>query len=62
MERFCQIYPGKMQGRGIYLCKSEQCVDKLIKSKKINRIFETDIKEELYKEIKERIYGGEFIG
>lgn len=53
---------GKMEGRGIYLCKSNQCLDKAIKNKKMNRAFEMDIKADLYEQIREHINGGEFIG
>lgn len=53
---------GKKDGRGIYLCKEIQCLDKAIKNKKMNRAFEMDIKADLYEQIREHINGGEFIG
>ena len=53
---------GNMEGRGIYLCKNNQCLDKAIKSKKMNRAFEIDIKTDLYEKVREHINGGEFIG
>ena len=46
---------GKLQGRGAYICYSEECLSKIIKSKKLERVFETEVKEEVYNEIKEEI-------
>lgn len=45
---------GKTNGRGAYICKSEQCVAKCAKSKILNRqLGETD--EEVYAELKDKI-------
>ena len=43
---------GKQSGRGAYICKKEECLDKLIKSKRLSKIFETNIEDELYEKIK----------
>lgn len=43
---------GKKNGRGAYICKSEECLNKLIKSKRLERIFETEISSELYESIR----------
>lgn len=53
---------GKLDGRGIYTCKNEECLNKAIKNKRINKIFETEIKNEIYEKIRNYIIGGEFIG
>jgi len=39
---------GKLEGRGAYICDNEQCLDKIIKSKKIERLFNIKIDEEIY--------------
>lgn len=39
---------GKKQGRGAYICCNEECLDKAIKSKRIEREFEVELNEEIY--------------
>ena len=39
---------GKKQGRGAYICCSEECLEKAIKSKAIEREFEMTLNEEIY--------------
>ncbi len=43
---------GKKSGRGAYICKSEECLDKVIKSKRLQRVLETEISDELYESIR----------
>lgn len=43
---------GKKNGRGAYICKSEDCLKKVIKSKKLERSFEKEISDELYENIR----------
>ena len=43
---------GKKNGRGAYICKSEECLNKIIKSKKLERSFEIEIKSDFYEEIR----------
>lgn len=43
---------GKKNGRGAYICKSEECLDKVIKSKRLQRVLETEISDELYESIR----------
>ena len=43
---------GKKEGRGIYICKNEQCLEKAIKTKRIEKKFETKISEEIYESIR----------
>ncbi len=43
---------GKKSGRGAYICKSEECLNKIIKSKRLERIFEKEISSELYESIR----------
>lgn len=42
----------KKPGRGTYICRDEQCLEKLIKSKKLNKVFEQDIENALYEKIR----------
>ena len=39
---------GKAQGRGAYLCNDIHCLEKAIKSKRLERVFETKIADEIY--------------
>lgn len=55
-------FTGKMEGRGTYICKNEDCLNKAIKNKRITKVFEKEITNEIYEKIKEYINGGEFIG
>ncbi|MBP3597164.1 MAG: YlxR family protein [Clostridia bacterium] len=43
---------GKKNGRGAYICKSEECLKKVMKSKKLERSFEKEISLELYESIR----------
>ena len=45
----------KANGRGAYLCRSKDCLDKAIKSKALNRAFSTEIDKETYEKLKESI-------
>ena len=53
---------GKKDGRGIYICKSEECLNKAIKNKRISRTFEMEIDENIYESLRKFINGGEIIG
>jgi len=46
---------GKKNGRGAYICNSEECLNKLIKSKRLERVFEMSISQEIYEEIRNSI-------
>ena len=39
---------GKKSGRGAYICGNEDCLEKAIKAKRIEREFEVEIEEEIY--------------
>ena len=43
---------GKKNGRGAYICKNEECLDKVIKSKRIEKIFEQTIAESVYEDLR----------
>ena len=39
---------GKKEGRGAYICDDVNCLEKVIKSKRLERIFEMSISQEIY--------------
>lgn len=43
---------GKMQGRGAYICDDIACLEKAIKTKRIERVFETKIENEIYENLR----------
>ncbi len=48
---------GKLDGRGAYICNNVECLEKLKKSKRLNKIFETNISNEIYESIRGVILG-----
>ncbi|WP_315114865.1 RNase P modulator RnpM [uncultured Clostridium sp.] len=46
---------GKKPGRGAYICKNVECLQKSFKSKKLDRNLETTISEEIYNKLREEI-------
>ena len=48
---------GKKNGRGAYICKTEECLKKAIKTKKLERTFEKEIPEEFYEIVRGVIVG-----
>lgn len=53
---------GKMDGRGTYICKQEECLNKAIKNKRMSRTFEMEISDTIYENLRNFINGGEIIG
>lgn len=43
---------GKANGRGAYICDNIECLEKAIKTKKLERTFEMNIDIKLYEELK----------
>lgn len=46
---------GKLPGRGAYICDKSECLEKAMRSKKLERIFETKIGESIYQNLKNTI-------
>ena len=46
---------GKAEGRGAYICINEDCLDKAIKSKRLQKEFEMNIDKNIFEELRERI-------
>lgn len=47
---------GKKPGRGAYVCRNIQCLEKSFKTKRLERNLETKISEEIYNKLKEEIF------
>ena len=43
---------GKKNGRGAYICRNEECLKKLVKSKRLENIFEIEINPEFYEDLR----------
>lgn len=48
---------GKKNGRGAYICKSEECLNKLVKTKKLEKAFKQEISDDIYESIRGVIIG-----
>ncbi len=52
-ENFSVDLSGKLSGRGCYVCKNPQCLEKLVKSKALNRAFKAEVPQEIYNQVLE---------
>lgn len=43
---------GKLSGRGAYICDSLECLEKVIKTKRLERTFEIKINNEIYENLR----------
>lgn len=43
---------GKMLGRGAYICDNIQCLEKAVKTKRIERVLETKIENTIYEKLR----------
>ncbi len=50
---------GKMEGRGAYLCDDIKCLETAIKNKRIDRVFETKIDNDIYEKLRGVMIDGE---
>lgn len=46
----------KAQGRGAYICDNIQCLEKIIKTKRLEKIFDMKISEEIYENLRGVIF------
>ena len=46
---------GKKPGRGAYICPDLECLNKVVKSKRLERSLETAISQEIYEKLKDRL-------
>lgn len=42
---------GRKNGRGAYVCRSSECIEKARKTNKLAKVFKTEVKDDLYEEI-----------
>jgi len=43
---------GKLEGRGAYICDNIECLNKAIKSKKLEKTFETNIEQDIFEKLR----------
>ena len=43
---------GKAEGRGAYICDCAECLEKVIKSKRLEKVLESQISEEVYNNLR----------
>ena len=43
---------GKQEGRGAYICDNIECLEKLIKTKRLERVFDMKISDEIYENLR----------
>ena len=43
---------GKMQGRGAYICNNIDCLEKVIKTNRLERVLETKISKDFYNSLR----------
>lgn len=48
-------FTGKLNGRGAYICKDIECLEKAVKQKSLSRAFECPITDEIYEELKKSV-------
>jgi uncharacterized protein len=46
---------GKAPGRGAYICKASECLEKAIKSKRFEKAFETKISDDIFARLREEL-------
>ena len=48
---------GKLEGRGAYICNNIDCLEKVIKTKRLERVLEAKIEDDIYQELRGGIIG-----
>ena len=43
---------GKLPGKGAYICDNINCLEKIIKSKRLEKVLKTTIDEKIYKDLR----------
>jgi predicted RNA-binding protein YlxR (DUF448 family) len=43
---------GKLEGRGAYICDNIECLENAIKTKRLNKVFEKQLSNEIYNELR----------
>lgn len=48
---------GKQEGRGAYICDNVACLDKVVKSKRLEKVLESKISEDIYNNLRGVVIG-----
>ncbi len=48
---------GKAEGRGAYICDNINCLEKVIKSKRLEKVLDVKISEQIYEQLRGEIIG-----
>lgn len=48
---------GKQEGRGIYICNDIKCLEKVIKTKRLEKVLNSKISEDIYNNLRGVIIG-----
>ncbi len=51
-NEICVDETGKKEGRGAYICKDNKCLDKILKSKRLEKVFDMKISDEIYENLR----------
>ncbi len=43
---------GKIAGRGAYICDNVQCLEKVVKTKRLEKVFQCKIEDEVYQNLR----------
>jgi predicted RNA-binding protein YlxR (DUF448 family) len=49
---------GKKPGRGAYVCKSKECLEKARKAKRLQKAFSCEIPDEIFEKMEEELENG----
>lgn len=50
---------GKQSGRGAYICRNKECLEKSFKTKKLNKSLNTAISDEIYNKLRDEVLDAE---
>ena len=56
-NEICIDFTGRKNGRGAYICNSEECFSKAVRNKGLERSLKTEIPEEVFEELKKSLGG-----
>lgn len=54
-EQILMDLTGKMNGRGAYVCRNQECLKKAIKTKAIERSLGVSVSDEVYEQLKKEL-------
>ena len=51
-QQICIDKTGKMEGRGAYICDSVECLEKVVKSKRLEGVLDCKLDDDIYIELR----------